>query len=105
VENIKTQLLGICRKLREQAFAWPYTEPVSAADVPDYYDVIKNPRDISTMEGNIRRGEIKSKTVLKEDILLMAANSMEYNQEGDTFHKTAEDCVSWVANNDFLFRV
>jgi len=100
--NIKTELLGILRKLRETPFAWPYTEPVSPEDVPDYFEVIKEPRDIAMLEQNVKKGEMKSKAALKDDIALMAANCKAYNTEGDTFYTTAVEIEGWLKSSNLF---
>lgn len=33
--------------LQNHALAWPFLRPVSEADVPDYYNVIKKPMGVS----------------------------------------------------------
>lgn len=35
--------------LHDHPDAWPGMEPVDARDVPDYYDIIKDPMDLKTM--------------------------------------------------------
>lgn len=40
-ENLKAAMGGALTAVRAHADAWPFLEPVSKADVPDYYDIIK----------------------------------------------------------------
>ncbi|RYR01071.1 hypothetical protein Ahy_B06g079926 isoform B [Arachis hypogaea] len=35
--------------MHDHTDAWPFKEPVDARDVPDYYDIIKDPIDLKTM--------------------------------------------------------
>lgn len=44
-------------ELNGHASAWPFVAPVSAHDVPDYYTVIKNPMDLSTMETKLENNQ------------------------------------------------
>lgn len=37
----------ILELLKNHKSAWPFKEPVKREEVPDYYDVIKNPIDLS----------------------------------------------------------
>jgi hypothetical protein len=63
-----------------------FADPVDAIQMPEYYDVISNPMDFSTMRSNVDKGvygkgsEAASK--LYEDFLLVFDNCHEFN--GDT---------------------
>lgn len=37
--------------------AWPFANPVNAQEVPDYYEVIKEPMDMSTMETKLENNQ------------------------------------------------
>ena len=37
----------ILELLKEHKAAWPFKEPVKREEVPDYYDIIKEPIDLS----------------------------------------------------------
>lgn len=36
--------------------AWPFRQPVPKAEVPDYYDVIKDPVDLSLIAARLKGG-------------------------------------------------
>ena len=36
--------------------AWPFTEPVDAEEVPDYYEVITKPMDLGTIQRRLQVG-------------------------------------------------
>lgn len=40
---LRTQFLSFKQSMHDHADAWPFKEPVDARDVPDYYDIIKDP--------------------------------------------------------------
>eukprot|EP00899_Mesostigma_viride_P000510 jgi/Mesvir1/1045/Mv25111-RA.1 len=42
-QNLHAYLVGVHKAVCDHADAWPFREPVSAVDVPDYYDIIKDP--------------------------------------------------------------
>ena len=74
---LKSELLAMVRKIEEQAFAWPFREPVDTAAVPDYLTVIKEPIDLSTIEKRIRQegqSYYRSKQMLFADLMLMVNN-------------------------------
>nr|GEV44149.1 histone acetyltransferase GCN5-like isoform X1 [Tanacetum cinerariifolium] len=37
------------RAIHDHADAWPFKDPVNVRDVPDYYDIIRDPMDLKTM--------------------------------------------------------
>ncbi|PPD93068.1 hypothetical protein GOBAR_DD09962 [Gossypium barbadense] len=39
--------------MHDHVDAWPFKEPVDARDVPDYYDIIKDPMDLKTMSKRV----------------------------------------------------
>lgn len=36
--------------LKSHKSAWPFKDPVKREEVPDYYDIIKNPIDLSKIQ-------------------------------------------------------
>lgn len=54
----------------------------SKKDYPDYYQVILEPMDLRTIEGNIRAERYVSEESLINDMMLMFRNARHYNEEG-----------------------
>ncbi|KAJ9507805.1 hypothetical protein QJQ45_019284 [Haematococcus lacustris] len=73
----------INRKLasRKADFLW-FKEPVSPKVVPDYYNVIKNPMDFSTIRQKIQRQQYSTPLDVCEDVRLVWRNCATYNQVG-----------------------
>ncbi|MCO5609745.1 hypothetical protein L7F22_063977 [Adiantum nelumboides] len=44
-------------ELSNHQAAWPFTNPVNAQEVADYYDFIKEPMDLSTMESKLEKNQ------------------------------------------------
>ena len=40
--------------------SWPFRKPVDKEKVRDYYDVIKNPMDLETVQKKVAMGQLKS---------------------------------------------
>jgi hypothetical protein len=49
-------LLEALQLLQRHETSWCFRTPVSLQDAPDYYDVIKDPMDLSTMEKRLATG-------------------------------------------------
>lgn len=50
-------LLHLLNDMQNHASSWPFLKPVSREDVADYYEVIKEPMDLETMETKLEREE------------------------------------------------
>ena len=59
--------------------------PVSEATAPTYYDVVRNPMDLETMEKKAMSGLYKSLQSLRQDFELMCLNAMVFNKVGDEY--------------------
>ncbi|PWN51023.1 hypothetical protein IE53DRAFT_368416 [Violaceomyces palustris] len=54
---------------------------VSKRDAPDYYDVIKHPMDLGTMQKKIKSGQYKNKKQFAHDLDLIWDNCLTYNSD------------------------
>ncbi|CAG5107750.1 Oidioi.mRNA.OKI2018_I69.chr1.g3472.t1.cds [Oikopleura dioica] len=66
---------------RHQQYAWPFYTPVDvkALELHDYYDVIKKPMDLSTVQKNLDNDMYNNKDEFTADILLIFENCRAYN--------------------------
>ncbi|KAI5134703.1 hypothetical protein NEAUS06_1262 [Nematocida ausubeli] len=86
----KTELtsdeIALCRelllKLKKSTHAGPFLYPVDPQrlNIPDYYEKIKEPMDLSTVSKKLDANVYKSTDELKADINLMLSNCYTYNQ-------------------------
>ena len=51
------------------------------SQVPDYYDIIKKPMDLSTMMSNIDLHKYNTASAFLDDIFLICSNALEYNPD------------------------
>ena len=65
--------------------AWPFWTSVSVADAPDYYDIIKDPLDLSVIKERLQRRPpfYVSLDMLRADVCRMCENCRLYNGDGD----------------------
>ncbi|KAJ6953756.1 hypothetical protein NC652_005477 [Populus alba x Populus x berolinensis] len=77
------------KSMHDHVDAWPFKEPVDACDVPDYYDIIKDPMDLKTMS---KRVESEQYYVTLEmfiaDVKRMCANARTYNTPDTIYYKS-----------------
>jgi hypothetical protein len=96
---LKQELLSIIRKIDEQQFAWPFREPVTIEEAPDYFDVIRQPIDLKTIANRIRQDHhYKNKHMLYVDLMLMVNNCKLYNDDGSTYIQCAVQLEKYIHN-------
>ena len=66
-----------------------FANPVDAAEVPDYYDIIREPMDWTAIANKCDRFEYRSVHQFCYDVRLVTSNATIYNRADTTFHKTA----------------
>ncbi|CAM6112048.1 unnamed protein product [Calypogeia fissa] len=85
----KTMLEGVLEKLQKKDTYAVFAEPVDATQVPDYYDIIKEPMDFGTMRKKIKKGSYKTVEDFEGDIYLICSNAMRYNGPETIYYKQA----------------
>ncbi|KAG0148059.1 hypothetical protein CROQUDRAFT_42006 [Cronartium quercuum f. sp. fusiforme G11] len=84
--NIMRHLLT---DMQNSASAWPFAKPVNAEEVTDYYDVIKSPMDLETIELKLDSNLYPDLKSFLFDTNLMFENCRTYNAEGSNYVKVA----------------
>eukprot|EP00897_Mesotaenium_endlicherianum_P002199 jgi/Mesen1/2006/ME000147S01095 len=88
--GLKISMEAVLDKLQKKDVYNVFAEPVKAEQVPDYYDVIKDPMDFLTMRKRINAGHYTSWEQFKMDILLVCGNAMRYNAPGTFYFRQAK---------------
>lgn len=83
-----SKLLG---RLMRQDSAIPFLEPVDpvAMNLPDYFDIIKNPMDLGTVKSNLEQNRYTEPAQVLKDIVRCFENAIEYNPGTEPAHKLA----------------
>lgn len=76
-------------ELQNNAASWPFAQPVNKEEVPDYYEVVKEPMDLSTMEQKLEADKYSSMDEFVYDTKLIFYNCRSYNGESTTYYKNA----------------
>ncbi|KAJ3289655.1 Bromodomain-containing protein 4 [Borealophlyctis nickersoniae] len=93
--------------LKHQPAAEPFLKPVDpvALNVPDYFDIVKKPMDISTIRRKNQAGEYRELKDLEHDLHLMLNNCYLYNppdhwicRAARHLEKQIEERLRWCAN-------
>jgi len=67
--------------LNKHPDSWPFHQPVTRAEAPDYHRVIKTPMDLGTMKYKLNTIQYKNSEEFIEDLQLMFTNCYTYNNE------------------------
>ncbi|KAJ6829488.1 histone acetyltransferase GCN5 [Iris pallida] len=98
-QQLNAFMRGLLKMMNDHPDAWPFREPVDARDVPDYYDIIKDPMDLRTMS---RRLESELYYVTFEmfvaDVKRMFANARTYNSPETIYYKCATRLENFFSN-------
>ncbi|KAK7378412.1 hypothetical protein VNO80_03852 [Phaseolus coccineus] len=89
-KHLSTFMRSLLKSMHDHADAWPFKEPVDARDVPDYYDIIKDPMDLKTMSKRVE-SELYYVTfeMFVADVRRMFANARTYNSPETIYYKCA----------------
>ncbi|KAH6791001.1 hypothetical protein C2S51_006007 [Perilla frutescens var. frutescens] len=90
--GILKQCDGLLKKLMSQQYAWVFNTPVDVVklNIPDYFDIIKNPTDLGTVKGKLSSGKYSSPFEFLADVRLTFTNAKTYNPPGTDVHIIAE---------------
>ncbi|KTF80908.1 hypothetical protein cypCar_00012656 [Cyprinus carpio] len=75
----------VIKSLWRHQFSWPFRQPVDAVrlNLPDYYTIIKNPMDLSTIKKRLENNYYWKAMECIEDFNTMFTNCYMYNRPGD----------------------
>ncbi|KAE8803666.1 putative histone acetyltransferase GCN5 [Hordeum vulgare] len=98
-QQLTSLMRMLLKSLVDHADAWPFKEPVDSRDVPDYYDIIKDPIDLKTMS---RRVESEQYYVTLEmfvaDLKRMFINARTYNSPDTIYFKCSTRLEAYFTN-------
>ncbi|XP_051752640.1 bromodomain testis-specific protein isoform X2 [Ctenopharyngodon idella] len=82
----------VIKSLWRHHFSWPFRQPVDAVrlNLPDYYAIIKNPMDLSTIKKRLENNYYWKAMECVEDFNTMFTNCYVYNRPGDDIVKMAQ---------------
>ncbi|KAL9618464.1 MAG: hypothetical protein Q9160_006842 [Pyrenula sp. 1 TL-2023] len=90
------QLLHLLNDMQNHSSAWPFAQPVNRDEVPDYYEVIKEPMDLSTMEERLSNDLYPTPQEFLKDARLIFDNCRKYNNETTPYAKSANKLEKYM---------
>ncbi|KAI7745194.1 hypothetical protein M8C21_024415 [Ambrosia artemisiifolia] len=77
-----------------------FSEPVDPDELPDYYEIIKQPMDFGTVRSKLDNGLYSNLEELEADVYLICSNAMQYNSSDTVFFRQAR-AIQELAKRDF----
>ena len=84
----------VADKLKIIPESWPFHKPVNKKSVKNYYEVIKSPMDLETLESNAQNHLYKSREAFLKDVALLYENSVHFNGKDSQFTEKAAEILS-----------
>lgn len=96
-ENLKSFMNQVLKELVAIDESVYFRDPVLPEDVPDYYDIIKNPMDLDTMQKRVESGRYYiTLEIFLADLKRIWSNAKHYNGEETIFAKAANQLDRFV---------
>ena len=94
---LPTFLAELLEEVKAHEDAWPFASPVDARDVPDYYQIIRDPMDLSTVADRLAAGAAgrpfyTTLDLFVADVRRIFANCRIYNAADTVYSKLATRC-------------
>ncbi|KAK4782253.1 hypothetical protein SAY86_016355 [Trapa natans] len=90
--SLMNQCDTLLKRLMSHQYAWVFNKPVDvkALNIPDYFTIIKNPMDFSTIKGKIISKAYSTPLEFAADVRLTFTNAMTYNPPGNDVYIMAD---------------
>ncbi|KAG7590337.1 Bromodomain [Arabidopsis suecica] len=96
----KKLLLFILDRVQKKDTYGVYSDPADPEELPDYYEIIKNPMDFSTLRKKLESGAYTTLEQFEQDVFLICTNAMEYNSADTVYFRQARAMLE-LAKKDF----
>ncbi|GLA26703.1 Bromodomain-containing protein [Aspergillus phoenicis ATCC 13157] len=90
------ELRRFLSKIQAHKQAWPFLSPVNKDEVPDYYNFIESPMDLSTMEERLENDTYSTPKELINDLKSIFRNCRQYNDATTIYAKSATKLEKYI---------
>eukprot|EP01080_Neovahlkampfia_damariscottae_P002676 gene2676-3872_t len=91
VDELTKKFKLIWKLIRDKEnYSWPFLYPVNKKDVPDYYDIIREPMDLDTINNRLNRKFYRTVDIFTSDFRRMFENCRVYNSPATEYYKCSE---------------
>lgn len=91
--KLKVKCMDVLKGLQTHEHGWVFASPVDPVELnlDDYFDIIKKPMDLGTVQKKLEAGSYHAFGEFKADVRLTFDNAMKYNEEGTLVHNMAKE--------------
>ena len=91
--KLKAKCLEVLTGLQTHEHGWVFASPVDPVELnlDDYFDIIKKPMDLGTVQKKLEAGSYHAFGEFKADVRLTFDNAMKYNEDGTLVHNMAKE--------------
>ena len=91
--KLKQKCLEVLKGLQTHQHGWVFNVPVDPEELglPDYFDIIKNPMDLGSIQKKLEKGEYHAIKDFQSDVNLSFDNAMTYNEQGSVVYDMAKE--------------
>lgn len=91
--ELKSKCLEVLKGLQAHEHGWVFATPVNPVELglDDYFDIIKKPMDLGTIQKKLESGSYHSFEDFRSDVRLTFENAMKYNEERTVVHEMAKE--------------
>jgi E1A/CREB-binding protein len=91
--ELKSKCTEVLKGLQSHEHGWVFATPVNPEELglDDYFDIIKKPMDLGTIQKKLDGGSYHSFDDFKSDVRLTFENAMKYNEERTVVHEMAKE--------------
>lgn len=93
---LKDRLESIRSEVENRQMSNPFHRPVSRKQMPQYYEIIKDPIDLQTIRDKNARYEYRTCNLFVEDFLLMQNNAVRFNGKDTIIGEEATKIYQFV---------
>ena len=90
--KVKVKCMEVLKELQSHEHGWVFATPVNPVELglDDYFEIIKKPMDLGTIQKNLDAGSYHAFDDFKSDVRLTFENAMKYNEEETVVHEMAK---------------
>ena len=91
--KLKAKCLETLKGLQTHQHGWVFNCPVDPVELglPDYFDIIKKPMDLGSIQKRLENGAYHSLEDFEADVILTFDNAMTYNENGSVVYTMANE--------------
>jgi len=92
------------KQIQTNKNSWPFKEPVDPNEHPKYYEAVREPMDLQTIDLRVNQGQYEKLAEFIGDITRIFENCRYFNPQGTSVAKAAENLESFFSQKITLVR-